>query len=53
MTRPSRRSGLALTELRRLSSSEQSTGDAVGHLAQLAGAKLDEMQHAIHAHTEG
>jgi signal transduction histidine kinase/CheY-like chemotaxis protein len=40
--------GLALTELRRLSSSEPSTGDAIGHLAQLAGDKLDEMQQAIH-----
>lgn len=40
--------GLALTELRRLSSSEPSTGDAIGHLAQLAGDKLDQMQQAIH-----
>src|ERR1700741_3776265 len=40
---------LALTELRRLSGNEQTTEDAIGHLAQLAGAKLDEMQHAIHA----
>ena len=40
---------LALSELRRLSGTEQSTEDAIGHLAQLAGAKLDEMQHSIHA----
>jgi signal transduction histidine kinase/ActR/RegA family two-component response regulator len=44
---------LALTELRRLTGNEQSTGDAIGHLAQLAGAKLDEMQHAIHAIQKG
>jgi len=44
---------LALTELRRLSQDEQTTQDAVGHLAQLAGAKLDEMQHAIHAIEKG
>ena len=44
---------LALTELRRLSQNEQSTHDAVGHLAQLAGAKLDEMQHSIHALERG
>jgi CHASE3 domain sensor protein len=40
---------LALTELHRLSQNEQSTHDGVGHLAQLAGAKLDEMHHSIHA----
>ena len=45
--------GLALTELRRLSSSEPSTGDAIGHLAQLAGNKLDEMQQAIHLIQKG
>ncbi|HEY0339292.1 MAG TPA: ATP-binding protein, partial [Steroidobacteraceae bacterium] len=45
--------GLALTELRRLSSSEPSTGDAIGHLAELAGDKLDEMQQAIHAIQRG
>jgi signal transduction histidine kinase/ActR/RegA family two-component response regulator len=44
---------LALTELRRLSGNEQTTEDAIGHLAQLAGAKLDEMQHAIHAIQKG
>jgi signal transduction histidine kinase/ActR/RegA family two-component response regulator len=44
---------LALIELRRLSQNEQSTHDAVGHLAQLAGAKLDEMQHSIHALEKG
>lgn len=44
---------LALTELRRLGDTEQATGDAVGHLAQLAGAKLDEMQRAIHAIQKG
>ena len=44
---------LALTELRRLSQNEQSTQDAVGHLAQLASAKLDEMQHTIHAIEKG
>ena len=44
---------LALGELRRLTQNEQSTQDAVGHLAQLAGAKLDEMQHAIHAIQKG
>ena len=44
---------LALTELRRLSGNEQTTDDAIGHLAQLAGAKLDEMQHAIHAIQKG
>lgn len=45
--------GLALTELRRLTGSEPSTGDAIGHLAQLAGDKLDEMQQAIHAIQRG
>jgi signal transduction histidine kinase/ActR/RegA family two-component response regulator len=40
---------LSLGELRRLTGREPSTGDAIGRLAQLAGAKLDEMQHAIHA----
>jgi len=44
---------LSLGELRRLSQNEQSTQDAVGHLAQLAGAKLDEMQHAIHVIQKG
>ena len=44
---------LALTELRRLSRSERSAEDAIGELAQLAGAKLDEMQHAIHAIQKG
>ncbi len=44
---------LTLTELQRLGGSEQATGDAVGQLAQLAGAKLDEMQHAIHAIQKG
>ncbi|MDB6088343.1 MAG: sensor hybrid histidine kinase [Gammaproteobacteria bacterium] len=44
---------LALTELRRLSTNERTTEDAIGHLAQLAGAKLDEMQHAIHSWEKG
>jgi signal transduction histidine kinase/ActR/RegA family two-component response regulator len=44
---------LALTELRRLSANEVATGDAVGQLAQLAGAKLNEMQHAIHSIQRG
>jgi signal transduction histidine kinase/AmiR/NasT family two-component response regulator len=44
---------LALNELRRLTGTEQTTEDAIGHLAQLAGAKLDEMQHAIHAIQRG
>jgi signal transduction histidine kinase/ActR/RegA family two-component response regulator len=44
---------LALSELRRLTASEQATGDAIGHLALLAGAKLDEMQEAIHAIQRG
>jgi signal transduction histidine kinase/AmiR/NasT family two-component response regulator len=44
---------LALTELRRLTGSEPTTGDAIGQLAQLAGAKLDEMQRAIHAIQRG
>ncbi len=44
---------LALSELRRLGSSERSAQDAIGQLAQLAGAKLDEMQHAIHAIQKG
>src|SRR5882757_2328201 len=44
---------LALTELRRLSINERPTGDAIGHLAQLAGAKLDEMQHGIHSWQKG
>jgi signal transduction histidine kinase/ActR/RegA family two-component response regulator len=44
---------LALTELQRLGGNEQATGDAVDQLAQLAGAKLDEMQHAIHAIQKG
>jgi signal transduction histidine kinase/ActR/RegA family two-component response regulator len=45
--------GLALTELRRLSGTEPSTGEAIGHLAQLAGDKLDEMQQAIHLIQKG
>jgi signal transduction histidine kinase/ActR/RegA family two-component response regulator len=44
---------LALGELRRLTGTEQTTGDAIGHLARLAGEKLDEMQHAIHAIQRG
>jgi signal transduction histidine kinase/FixJ family two-component response regulator len=44
---------LSLAELRRLTGGEPSTGDAIGRLAQLAGAKLDEMQHAIHAIQQG
>jgi signal transduction histidine kinase/ActR/RegA family two-component response regulator len=44
---------LALTELRRLTDSEPHTGDAIGRLASLAGAKLDEMQNAIHAIQRG
>lgn len=44
---------LALSELRRLGSGERSAQDAIGQLAQLAGAKLDEMQHAIHAIQKG
>jgi signal transduction histidine kinase/CheY-like chemotaxis protein len=44
---------LALRELRRLTNDEPETGDAVGHLAQLAGAKLDEMRHAIHTIQQG
>ncbi len=44
---------LALTELRRLTTNEQPTGDAIGRLAQLAGAKLDDMQHSIHAWQRG
>jgi signal transduction histidine kinase/ActR/RegA family two-component response regulator len=44
---------LALTELRRLTGDERPTEDAIGRLAQLAGAKLDEMQHAIHATQKG
>ena len=44
---------LALTELRRLTGGEQTTHDPIGHLAQLAGAKLDEMQQAIHAIQRG
>src|SRR5215472_7968436 len=44
---------LALTELRRLTGNEQPAEDAIGRLAQLAGAKLDEMQHAIHAIQKG
>ena len=43
----------ALVELRRLTGTEPSGGDAIGHLAQLAGAKLDEMQRAIHAIQRG
>ena len=44
---------LALSELHRLTGGEQTTGDAIGHLALLAGAKLDEMQQAIHAIQRG
>ncbi|MDB6043287.1 MAG: hypothetical protein JWM63_1838 [Gammaproteobacteria bacterium] len=44
---------LALTELRRLSTNERPTGDAITHLAQLAGAKLDEMQQSIHSWQRG
>ena len=44
---------LALSELHRLTGHEQTTGAAIGHLARLAGAKLDEMQHAIHAIQRG
>jgi signal transduction histidine kinase/AmiR/NasT family two-component response regulator len=44
---------LALAELRRLTGSEPVTEDAIGRLAQLAGAKLDEMQKAIHAIQKG
>ncbi len=44
---------LALTELRRLTGSEPASEDAIGHLAQLAGAKLDEMRSAIHAIQRG
>src|SRR3569833_430217 len=44
---------LALNELRRLTGIEQANEDAIGHLAQLAGAKLGEMQSAIHAIQRG
>lgn len=44
---------LTLRELRRLTGEEPSGGDAIGRLAQLASAKLDEMQHAIHAIQRG
>ncbi len=44
---------LALSDLRRLTGREPTTGDAIGRLAQLAGAKLDEMQQAIHAIQRG
>ena len=44
---------LALSELHRLTGGEQTTGDAIGRLALLAGAKLDEMQRAIHAIQRG
>jgi signal transduction histidine kinase/CheY-like chemotaxis protein len=44
---------LALSELRRLTDSEPYTGDAIGRLARLADAKLDEMQDAIHAIQRG
>jgi signal transduction histidine kinase/ActR/RegA family two-component response regulator len=44
---------LALNELRRLTGNEQANEDAIGHLAQLAGAKLGEMQSAIHAIQRG
>jgi signal transduction histidine kinase/ActR/RegA family two-component response regulator len=38
---------VAVTELRRLSANDPATGGAVTQLAQLASAKLDEMQQAI------
>src|SRR6185437_1845191 len=44
---------MTLSELRRLTGAEPTGGDAIGHLAQLAGAKLDEMQNAIHAIQRG
>jgi signal transduction histidine kinase/ActR/RegA family two-component response regulator len=44
---------LSLTELRRLSLNEPATQNAIGHLAQLAGAKLDELQESIHATQTG
>jgi signal transduction histidine kinase/ActR/RegA family two-component response regulator len=44
---------LALTELRRLTTTEAPIGEAIGHLALLAGEKLDDMQHAIHATQKG
>jgi signal transduction histidine kinase/ActR/RegA family two-component response regulator len=44
---------LALSELRRLADSEPYAEDAIGHLARLADAKLDEMQDAIHAIQRG
>jgi len=44
---------LALSELRRLSANEPTTQSAVAHLAQLAGAKLDELQESIHATQTG
>jgi len=44
---------LALNELRRLTGNEQANEDAIGHLAQLASAKLGEMQNAIHAIQRG
>ena len=44
---------LAITELRRLSADEPTTQTAIAHLAQLAGAKLDELQESIHASQAG
>ncbi|MGH8140880.1 MAG: ATP-binding protein [Steroidobacteraceae bacterium] len=44
---------LALSELRRLSSNEPATQTAIANLAQLAGAKLDELQESIHATQAG
>jgi signal transduction histidine kinase/ActR/RegA family two-component response regulator len=44
---------LALTELHRLSANEPATAGSVARLAQLAGAKLDEMQTTIHASEAG
>ncbi|HKT72463.1 MAG TPA: CHASE3 domain-containing protein [Steroidobacteraceae bacterium] len=44
---------LALTELRRLTDGEPSSETAIAHLAQLAGAKLDELQESIHATQAG
>jgi signal transduction histidine kinase len=44
---------LALTELHRLTNAENSHNEAIIRLAQLAGAKLDEMQRAIHAIQRG
>ncbi|HVW70073.1 MAG TPA: CHASE3 domain-containing protein, partial [Steroidobacteraceae bacterium] len=43
----------ALRDLRRLTGNERATEDAIGRLAQLTGAKLDEMQRTIHAIQRG